>query len=118
MVRIEQLAKAAVARDALSLRSLSQDWLAENPRISDCAPPTDTQALIRSVAAALAELFAFRAKQAPPSWTKDVGDAGQSFFLVQAAEAMPRLRRICEEQSPMPLRKRKLFAPPNFLEFV
>jgi hypothetical protein len=42
------------------------------------------------------------------------GDA-EAVFLVRAAESMPRLRRLCEEQSPEPLRRRRLLAPPDFL---
>jgi hypothetical protein len=37
-------------------------------------------------------------------------------YLVNAAIKMPRLRILCEEQSPEPLRKRGFLAPPNFLE--
>jgi hypothetical protein len=34
---------------------------------------------------------------------------------VAAAETLPRLRRLCEEEGPEPLRRRGLLAPPDFL---
>jgi hypothetical protein len=34
------------------------------------------------------------------------------------AETMKRLRTLCETQAPEPMRKRRLYAPPIFLEFA
>ena len=39
MVKIEQLAEAAINQDALSLRSLTQDLLRERPRLKDLPRP-------------------------------------------------------------------------------
>jgi hypothetical protein len=66
----------------------------------------------------LVELFALRLQQQPPWWTKEVGAVSEPTFLVKSALTMRRLRELCETQSPEPLRKRGLFAPPNFLEFA
>jgi hypothetical protein len=118
MVRIEELAEAALAGDALCLRSLAQDWLRENPRIADADPPSSSDPLLRVIAAALVELFAERTRQAPPGWARTIGSAKSPMYLVKSARTMPRLRRLCETESPAPLRRRNLLAPPTFLEFA
>jgi hypothetical protein len=118
MVVIEQLAKAAVDGDALLLRSLTQDWLAENPKIGDCPAPASTDAKILAISAGIIELFAQRRAQSPPEWTKDVAALDRPLHLLKSAKTMPRLRKLCEAESPMPLRRRNLFAPPTFLQFA
>jgi hypothetical protein len=70
-----------------------------------------------AIAAGLLELFATRRGQAAPTWVKNFSSP-TPFFLVAAAERMPRLRQLCEMDAPVELRKRGLFAPPNFLEFA
>ena len=118
MVKIEQLAETALKREGLQLRSLAQDLLRENPRLSDIArPETDDQRLL-AAAASLIELFALRSRQEPPAWVREVGPLSEPFFLLKAATNLKRLRTLCEEQAPEPLRKRGFYAPPNFLEFA
>ena len=118
MVGLEQLAEAALAGEALSLRSAAQDWLSENPRVTDCLPPSSSDPDVLTVAAALAELFALRAGQPAPPWSAGVGPLSQPRFLLRAAATMTRLRRMCELESPAPLRRRNLFAPADFLVFA
>jgi hypothetical protein len=118
MVTIEQLAEAALKGDSLLLRSLTQDLLDEQPRLSECPPPASDDPRLLAVAAALVELLAQRLNQAPPAWTASVGALPEPIYLLKAAARMKRLRALCETQSPEPLRKRGLYAPPNFLEFV
>jgi hypothetical protein len=118
MVQLEQLAVAALSGDALLLRSLTQDWLRENPCLLDCPRPACDDPTILAIAAGLVELFAERRREAPPRWAHDIGAAPAPVFLVKSIAAMQRLRRLCEAESPAPLRNRKLYAPPNFLEFA
>ena len=118
MVGLEQLAAAALAGDALGLRSLVQDWLADNPRLAECPRPPSNDPEVLAVAAALVELFAQRAGQAPPDWSGRIGPLAQPRFLVRAAATMRRLRQMCETESPAPLRRRNLYAPANFLQFA
>jgi hypothetical protein len=68
-----------------------------------------------AVAAGIVELMAGRASQDPPTWTKDIGAAPEPVLLVRAAAVLPRLRRMCEEEGPEPLRRRRILAPPEFL---
>ena len=118
MVTLEQLAETALAGEALALRSLSQDWLHENPRISDCPRPHSTDPEVMAVAASLAELFADRAGQTSPQWSRGIGPLAQPRYLLRAAATMKRLRHMCEVESPPSLRRRNLFAPAEFLRFA
>jgi hypothetical protein len=118
MAKIEEVAKAAIAGDGLLTRSLAQDFLGEHPRLGDVPRPNLDDVSILATAAALLELFASRSKQKPPAWTKKVGPVPEPIFLVRSTATMKRLRTLCETSSPAPLRKRKLYAPPNYLEFA
>jgi hypothetical protein len=118
MVKIEQLAEAALDGAALRLRAMAQDWLAENPHIDRCERPAVADFRVLAVAASLAELFAERVGQSAPPWTSSVGPLPEPAYLVRAATTMKRLRSLCERESPLPLRKRRLYAPPDYLRFV
>lgn len=99
-------------------RSLVQDWMSTGPDLSNEPFPSTSDIRVRTVAAGLVELFAERFGQRPPHWTADVGPLPEPLHLLRAAATMSRLRRLCEEQSPYPLKKRGLFAPPEFLSFA
>jgi hypothetical protein len=118
MEQIEQLAQAALERDHLKLRSLVQDLTREKIDWSNLPRPSTNDPRLLVVSAALVELLALRDNQTPPVWTKDVGSLKEPFFLLESAAGMKRLRTLCETQSPEPMRKRLLFAPPHFLEFA
>jgi hypothetical protein len=118
MVKIEQLAEAALHGDALSVRALAQDWLSENPRISDCPRPSLQDNDVLSTAAGLVELFALRAQQSPPDWAAGIGSVRDPIYLVKSALTMPRLRQSCKQESPLPLRRRGLYAPAGYLTFA
>jgi hypothetical protein len=118
MVRTEQLAEAALAGDALLLRSLTLDWLRENPSLAKLSPPQSQDETVNVVAAGLVDLLASRCGQSPPPWTANIGSLPQPFYLVKSAKTMRRLRELCDAQSPPSLRKRNLLAPPTFLTFA
>jgi len=118
MELIEQLAEAALQRDGLRLRSLVQDIVHLQIQWSAVARPNTTDARLLALSASLAELLAARQNQPPPAWTKEIGALQEPFFLVKSAENMKRLRLLCETQAPEAMRKRHLYAPPNFLEFA
>jgi hypothetical protein len=114
-VDIRDLVAALVDRDALRARQ----WVADAKRAgfdwATVKAPFGLDALGLAVAAALVELMAERNGAEPPSWTRTVPAAPQRVFLVRAAESLPRLRRLCEDEGPEPLRRRGLLAPPDFL---
>lgn len=80
--------------------------------------PKVQDARILAISASLIELFASRLNQDAPAWTKNVGALSEPVFLLKSAATMKRLRALCEAESPAPLHKRGLLAPPNYLEFA
>ena len=118
MVTLESLADAAWRRDHLELRGLTQDFLRDHPRLDALPRPTTTNSELLTIAAALVELFALRAGQGAPDWTSEVGALATPMYLIEAASRMKNLRTLCERESPEPLRKRGLYAPPAFLTFA
>jgi hypothetical protein len=118
MTTLELLAQTALRRDNLQLRSLTQDFLREYPSLRAVARPHTDNMQVLGTAAALVELLAQRTNQMPPLWTQEVGAVPEPTFLLQAASQMPRLRELCEAEAPEPLRKRHLYAPPDFLSFA
>lgn len=115
---IEAIAQAALSGEALTARSLTQDFLRSRPNLSELSSPAVQDATMLALSAALIELFALRTKQPAPAWTQVVGAVSEPVYLVQAARTMTRLRELCREHAPEPLRKRNLYAPPNYLEMV
>jgi hypothetical protein len=118
MELIEQLAEAAISQDHLRLRSLVQDLISSQMQINKLRAPQSNYARIRAASASIAELIAMRQNQLPPPWTKEIGALKEPLYLLKSAYQMKRLRELCETQSPEPMRKRKLYAPPHFLEFA
>jgi len=118
MNMIEELASAALRFDTLALRSIYQEIMREPSQISSYACPQNDDARLRIVAAALLELMAERSSQHAPAWTAEIGALSEPLYLVPSASRMKHLRALCEIESPGPLRRRHLYAPPNFLEFV
>ena len=118
MATIEQIARAALDGEGLTLRALTQDFLRGRPRLSECPRPQTADLRLLAACASLIELFAARLEQPPPAWAAAVAPLTEPVFLVRAALHMKRLRQLCETESPAPLRKRGFLAPPNFLEFA
>jgi hypothetical protein len=118
MVTIEELAQAALRRDNLQLRSLAQDFLLDHPQFESISRPLSDDQRILGVAAGLLELLAQRSGRHAPAWTREIGSVPEPFYLLDEARRMKRLRRLCETESPEPLRKRGLYAPPGFLSFA
>jgi hypothetical protein len=118
MVALEALAHAALEQDNLTLRSLVQDLLHQQPEVAAWTAPATRDPQLLAIAAGLAELLAQRLRQPAPAWTTTVGPAPRPHFLLKAAATLKRLRTLCMDEAPEPLRKRRLYAPPNFLEFA
>ena len=118
MVDPEDLARTAMAGNALMLRSMAQEWIAATTDFSAVAPPKTNDPTLRAVAAGFVELFAMRRNLLAPAWTAEVPPAPQPVYLVRDCTKMVRLRHLCETESPAPLRRRQIFAPPNYLTFA
>lgn len=115
MTTIEHVAEAALSGEALRLRGLVQEMLLEFPQLAEVPRPTTDDQRLLAIAAALVELIAVRAGQPAPSWTADIGPAPAPIYLVRSALTMRHLRHLCETGSPEPLKRRLLYAPPNYL---
>jgi len=115
---ITPLSPAAVKNDWLTLRSLVQELYRSGIPLNQQEKPDWSDLRLLVVQAALLELLAQRWHQTPPTWVATVGGLEEPIFLVKSALQMPNLRRLCEKNSPEPLKKRQIFATPNFLEFV
>jgi hypothetical protein len=117
-MELRDLVQALLRGDALEARQ----WVADAARAglawSQIPRPEGLSAEGQAVAAGVVELMASRAGQRPPSWTSSVPASPTLVFLVRASERMPRLRRLCEEEGPLPLRERGILAPPEFLTFA
>jgi hypothetical protein len=118
MVTVEPLVEAALQRDNLQLRRLAQDLLHSETRLAHVPKPQTHDQRALAVAAALLELLAERSGQPAPAWTDNIGAAAEPMFLLEAATRMSHLRTLCETEAPLPLKKRRLYAPPNFLTFA
>jgi hypothetical protein len=114
-MEVRDLVRALLEFDAIGARQWVADALRSRIQWHEIAVPTDLNATELAVAAGVVELLAERAGQAAPSWTQEVPPLAHGLFLVKAASSMPRLRILCEQQGPEALRKRRLYAPPDFL---
>jgi hypothetical protein len=117
-MRIEDIARTAIAYDALAVRDLIQDLLRDRPDWASIPRPVEVDENTLVVAAALLELLALRNGAEPAAWTRETGPAREPIHLVRAATTMPRTRAHVEAESPEPLRKRNVFAPAEYATFV
>ena len=118
MTTIEEIATAVLHDDNLEARSLVQDFLRTQPVLADVPPPDTDDYTLLVVAAALLELFSLRTEQPAPEWTRQVGPVEQPLYLLKSAAHMRRLRDLCRDAAPEPLRRRRLYAPPDYLTFA
>jgi hypothetical protein len=112
---LRDLVRSLIAGETLAARQ----WVADAHRARLSWPslgmPEGLDTVELAVAAGVVELLAGRASQLPPAWTKTIGAAPEPVLLVRAAALLPRLRRLCEDEGPEPLRRRRILAPPEFL---
>lgn len=112
---LRDLIRALLSFDTLGARQWVADSVRQGIVWASVPMPTGLDRVSLAVAAGVAELLAGRAGQPPPSWTAGIDAVPTPIFLVRAARTMPRLRRLCEEEGPEPLRRRAILAPPEFL---
>ena len=114
-MEICDLVRALLSFDTLGARQ----WVADAARARltwACVPePSGVTPEELSVAAGVVELLAQRNGEPPPPWTVRIPSAPRRLYLVRAAETMPRLKLMCEREGPEPLRRRGIYAPPEFL---
>jgi hypothetical protein len=114
-MELRDLVRPLLQRDALRARQWVADAARESIIWADIPRPVGWTALELAVAAGVVELLASRGDQQPPAWTTGIDEAPIPVYLVRAAETMPRLRHSCETEGPESLRRRLIYAPPEFL---
>jgi hypothetical protein len=114
-MHLRDLVRALQDHDTLGARQWVSDAERAKLQLTGLEAPHDLDPVGLAIAAGMVELPASRWQQSPPTWTQRVPALAIPFFLVTAAASMPRLRRLCEEEGPEPLRRRGLLAPPDFL---
>ncbi len=95
-----------------------QTFLRGQPVLADLSQPDTDNPVVLAVAAALLELFSMRTQQSAPTWTHGVGPVEHPLYLLKSATHMRRLRDLCRDAAPEPLRRRGLYAPPDYLAFA
>lgn len=115
---IEQIVDAALTQESLQLRSLVQQFSRSNPNFGQLPIFATDDPTKFALAAALVELLAQQANQEPPAWTTKAQALAEPMFLLKSVATMKRLRQLCMEESPLPLKKRGFYAPPNYLSFA
>lgn len=112
---LRELVDALMSFDSLRARQWVADATARSLNWPELAWPEGLNSEQLAVAAGVAELLAQRANQPAPAWTSEVPQSPTKVWLVRWADSMPRLRRLCEQEGPEPLRRRQVLAPPEFL---
>jgi hypothetical protein len=99
---------------------VARQWVADARRShlqwAACSRPLGLDEREMAVAAGLAELLAARAGTAAPSWTAAVGASNEPLFLDPGLQAMPRSLERSKTHAPEALRRRNLYALPDFLD--
>lgn len=112
---LRDLVDALTSLDSLRARQWVADAAASSVVWSEFACPSGLSSEELAVAAGVVEMLAQRSAQPPPAWTSEIPPSPTKVWLVRWAESMPRLRRLCEQEGPEPLRRRQVLAPPEFL---
>lgn len=116
---LDMAANALLERDNFRLRELALALRDQYPDLRLVPPPESADPLMRSAAAAVIELLAHYHHLTAPAWVEDeVAVQPTPLFVVPAADTLPRLRALCRMESPEPLRRRGMYAPPDFLHLV
>ena len=118
MDTVEQIVQAALTQDALFLRSLVQQFMRSQPQLEELPVFQTDDPVEFALAAAILELLAEQIDQTPPKWTAEADSLTEPIFLLKSASSMKRLRQLCVEESPLPLKRRGFYAPPNYLRFA
>lgn len=117
-ITIEAIARAILAYEDLRASALTLEWLRYDQPFAEIARPETDEPQLLAVAAAVVELLAQRANQAPPAWTAEVGGLTEPFFVWRLSPQQTYTRQLCLEESPEPLKRRNIFSPPNYLTFA
>ena len=114
---IEVLIQSILNGRPLDARQWVADAKRAGLRFDRMAKPQLRGSVELALAAGITELLASRQQQAPPSWTSEIGKLAEPFYIGKLAQ-MPRSAEDARCNGPEPLRRRNVFAAPNFLSIV
>ena len=112
---LRDLIDALQADDLLSARQWVKDAYRTGVSFTALPCPEGLDAERLAAAASLAELLSGRAGQPPPAWTAEVPPAPGDVWLDRALEHVPFLRERCLADAPPALKRRNVYALPDFL---
>jgi hypothetical protein len=115
-MELPDLVHAILSGDLLAARQWVADAHRARVRWDRFERPSGLDDRELTVAAGIAELLAARDGALPPAWTIAVGGRDEPLFLDPGLEQMPRTLARAKTDAPEPLRKRNLFASPDFLD--
>jgi hypothetical protein len=112
---INDLVDALLHQDLLAARQ----WVKDARRAGLCfaalPAPAASDPVRAAAAAGLAELLAARNGERAPAWTQSIGAAPEDLWLDAGLRDIPSLRERAVAFAPEPLRRRRIFALPDFL---
>lgn len=112
---IRDLVEALQADDLLSARQWVKDAYRMGLSFPDLPRPQGLDAERLAAAASLVELLSGRAGKLPPAWTAEVPPAPGEVWLDRALEGIPFLKERCLTDAPPALKRRNVYALPDFL---
>jgi hypothetical protein len=115
-MELPDLVRAILSGDLLAARQWVADAHRTRVQWERFERPSGLDDREMTVAAGIAELLAARAGAPPPPWTISVGGQQEPLFLDPGLEKLPRTLARTKSDAPEPLRKRNLFASPDFLD--
>ena len=114
---IEVLIQSILSGRFLEARQWVADAYRAGVRFDHFLKPALLGQVELALAAGVMELLAEREHQAAPGWTREVGQLPEPFYVGKLAK-MPRSAEEARRNGPEPLRRRNVFALPNFLTIV
>jgi len=118
MAALENIARAALNREDLRARELVQEFEQAGGDIGAASEPLTDDRRVRTMAAAIAALFAHRSGRKPPQWVATVGQFPEGFYTSVFATPGSRTRANLERETPDVLKPFGVFASPNYLRQV
>jgi len=118
MSLLEKIAVAAHAQNDFYVRAWTMELLRSVDNLGEVERPCLGSSEELALAAAIIELLALRKGQKPPAWTSAVGGMRAPFYLFPDIDSLPWTKRWCEAESPEPLKRRNIFASPEYLTFA
>jgi hypothetical protein len=115
-MELRDLVRAILSGDLLAARQWVADAYRARIQWERVVRPSGLDDREMTVAAAIVELLAARAGMASPPWTLSIGAQREPLFLDPGIQEMPRTLARAMTDGPEPLRRRNLFASPDFLD--